>query len=134
MTTYWISNTCALTNSINIFPFGNDINENFNALARLIIFATIMALVILDDYNPDNILLFGSSALVLSIIIYFLINRIFVNLSREEMVYYIPRIIEPKLDNQKGVNTYENISSTKKEHGLKNADYTSFYKISQSKF
>ena len=38
MTTYWISNTCALTNSINIFPFGNDINENFNALARLIIF------------------------------------------------------------------------------------------------
>jgi len=134
MTTYWISNTCALTNSVNIFPFGNDINENFNALARLIIFATIMALVILDDYNPDNILLFGSSALALSVIIYFLVNRIFVNLSREEMVYHIPRIIEPNYDNQKGVNTYKNISATKKEHGLKNADYTSFYKITQSKF
>lgn len=134
MTTYWISNTCALTNSINIFPFGNDINENFNALARLIIFATIMALVILDDYNPDNILLFGSSALILSVIIYFLVNRMFINLSREEMVYHIPRIIEPNFDNQKGANTYKNISSTKQERGLKNADYTSFYKITQSKF
>jgi hypothetical protein len=50
------------------------------------------------------------------------------------MVYHIPRIIEPKKKKKKGVNTYENISSTKKEHGLKNADYTSFYKISQSKF
>ena len=134
MTTYWISNTCALTNSINIFPFGNDMNENFNALARLIIFATIMALVILDDYNPDNILLFGSSGLVLSVIIYFLVNRMFINLSRDEVVYQIPRITEPKYNNKKGVNTYENISSTKKEHGLRNADYTSFYKITQSKF
>lgn len=134
MTTYWISNTCALINSTNIFPFGNDVNENFNALARLIIFATLMALIILDDYNPDNILLFGSSALVLSVILYFLVNRISVNLSRDDMIYQIPRIVVPNYDNQKGVNTYENTSSTKKKHGLKSADYSSFYKISQSKF
>lgn len=133
MTTYWISNTCALVNSMNIFPFGNDINENFNSLARLIIVSTLIALIILDDYNPDNILLFGSSALVLSVIIYFFVNRFYVNLSRDDMVYF-PYTVQKGHENIKGVNSFENQSATKKELGLKNADYTSFYKIYQSKF
>lgn len=134
MTTYWISNMCSLINSVNIFPFGNDINENFNALARLIIFSTIISLIIFDDYNPDNILLFGASSLILSVIMYFLINRILVNISRDEMTYQEIKIKEPIIDNQKGVNDYNNLSGTKKEHGLKNADFKSFYKITQSKF
>jgi|MDSZ01.2.fsa_nt_gb amino acid transporter len=135
MTTYWISNTCVLFNSLNIFPFGKDVNENFNAVARLIIFSTIVSMIIFQEYNLDNILLIGSLALVLSVILYFLVNRIFVNLSREEMIYKKPEILEPKYNNSKGMDNYENISSTKLEKGIKkDTDYSSFYKIIQTNF
>jgi len=132
MTTYWISNLCVLLKSYNIIPFGNDINENFNALARLIIFITIVAILTFNETESDNILLLGSSFLILSVVIYFLVNRIYVNFSRDN---YKTADIKPlNFNNNKGLDNYDNMSSTKKVTGLRNKDYTAFTKIQHTNF
>ena len=132
MTTYWISNLCVLVKSYNIIPFGNDINENFNALARLIIFVTIVSILTFNETESDNILLLGASALILSVIIYFLVNRMYVNFSRDN--YKTVEIKPPIFNNNKGLDTYDNLSATKKVTGLKDKDYTAFSKIQHTKF
>lgn len=132
MTTYWISNLCVLLKSYNIIPFENDINENFNSLARLIIFVTIVSILTFNETESDNILLLGSSFLILSVIVYFLVNRIYVNFSRDN--YKTVDIKPPSFNNNKGLDNYDNISSTKKVTGLRNKDYTAFTKIQHTKF
>ncbi len=72
MTSYWLSDFCSLTNSININPFADgDKNFKFNSLTRLIIVITI-ASVIFSKQNKDEIMIGGLISLFLSIIIYML--------------------------------------------------------------
>ena len=72
MTSYWLSNICSLTNSININPFSDgDRNFKFNSLTRLIILVTIGAAIFLKQ-NQNEILLGGTISIFLSVIIYML--------------------------------------------------------------
>ncbi len=72
MTSYWLSNICSLTNSININPFSNgDRNFRFNSLTRLIILVTIGAALFLKQ-NQNEILLGGAISIFISVIIYML--------------------------------------------------------------
>lgn len=70
MTTYWLSNICSLFDSLNLNPFySNDRNANYNALTRLIIFVTILALL-MNPNDKDQILIAGGVSILLSIFIY----------------------------------------------------------------
>jgi len=70
MTSYWLSNICSLTNSVNINPFSDgDKNFRFNSLTRLIILVTIGA-YIFSGKNKTEILMGGVISIFLSIIIY----------------------------------------------------------------
>ena len=136
MTTYWISNTCALFNSYNLFPFGNDINENFNALARLIIFATLVAIFVFEK-ESEMIMLIGGSSIFLSVILYFIMNRRSVISARDEMVY--PKEFNFKEDltrhNTKGQDSYyNNISGTTRVRGLESSPMNASYELKRSKF
>lgn len=72
MTSYWLSDFCSLTNSMNINPFADgDKNFQFNSLTRLIIVITI-ASVIFSKQNKDEIMIGGVISIFLSIIIYML--------------------------------------------------------------
>jgi hypothetical protein len=70
MTSYWLSNFCALYSSLNIIPFiGNDKNFQYNSLTRLIIFVTIISYIYTQDIN---VILAGIASVTISAIIYFL--------------------------------------------------------------
>lgn len=135
MTTYWISNICALFNSYNIFPYGNDVNENFNALARLIIFITTLSLFVFEN-NSENVILVGGSLLFLSIILYFVFNRLSVVNVRENSVYNPDIVVtDPFYHNKKGASSYDNLSGTKKETGIRNPELSSaVYEIKRTIF
>lgn len=125
MTTYWISNICALFNNYNLFPFSSDINENFNAVARLIIFGTIVALFMFED-DSELVLLICGSLLFLSIIVYFLYNRIYVSDVRDNKIKD-DKSIEKNTYNTNGYDSLNNVSASTKVTGLKSADYTAIY-------
>tara|TARA_B100001142_G_scaffold300746_1_gene325775 strand:+ start:342 stop:878 length:537 start_codon:yes stop_codon:yes gene_type:complete len=75
MTSYWLSDICSLTNSVNINPLAEgDKNFKFNSLTRLIIFVTIIS-TFLPEQNTDTILLAGCISVVLSIVIYMLTHN-----------------------------------------------------------
>lgn len=134
MTTYWISNVCALFNSYNLFPFGNDINENFNALARLIIFATLVSLFVFEK-ESEMVILIGGSSIFLSIILYFIINRLSVISVRDEMVYPIDvKIKDPISHNTKGHDKFNNTSATTKKRGLESFPMTSLFELKRTNF
>ena len=68
--TFWLSDICSLTNSININPFvGDDRNFKYNSLTRLIILVTIIALLI-PGQNKITIFISGMISLALTYIIY----------------------------------------------------------------
>jgi len=70
MTSYWLSNFCALYSSLNIIPFiGNDKNFQYNSLTRLIILVTIISYIYTQDIN---VILAGISSVTISVVIYFL--------------------------------------------------------------
>lgn len=72
MTTYWLSDFCALFNSLNINPFtGDSRNFRFNSLTRLIIVVTIIFAVIFNQ-SSNEIFLGGGISIFLSVIIYML--------------------------------------------------------------
>lgn len=82
MTTYWLSNICSLFDSVNLNPFySNGRNANYNALTRLIIFVTIVALLI-NPNDKEQILIAGGASILLSIIIYLFT----MNVERKEIV------------------------------------------------
>lgn len=67
MSTYWLSNFCSLF-SLNINPFqGEDRNERYNALTRLIILITIVYYMFTED---QNVLIAGVISLIISVLIY----------------------------------------------------------------
>lgn len=71
MTTYWISDICALFTSFDINPLNSDDkNSNFNALTRLIILLTVL-FCFMNKENYDNIILAGGISIILTILIYF---------------------------------------------------------------
>lgn len=73
MTTYWLSDFCALINSFNIIPFNNkDKNEDFNALTRLIILATVILYI---KHKDTEILLGGLISVISTVIIYLLFTK-----------------------------------------------------------
>tara|TARA_E500000178_G_C16489199_1_gene516559 strand:+ start:85 stop:516 length:432 start_codon:yes stop_codon:yes gene_type:complete len=75
MTTYWLSDFCVLINSFNIIPFNNkDKNEDYNALTRLIILATIL-LYGTNTTNRQEILMGGLISILCTIIIYMLFTK-----------------------------------------------------------
>lgn len=68
--TFWLSDICSLTNSMNINPFvSGDRNFKYNSLTRLIILVTIISLFI---PNQNKIIIFtaGLISLYLTYIIY----------------------------------------------------------------
>lgn len=70
MTSYWLSNFCALFASLNVIPFiGEDKNYQYNSLTRLIILVTILGYVYTEDIN---VLFSGLLSLTLSVVFYFL--------------------------------------------------------------
>ena len=134
MTTYWISNVCALFNSYNLFPFGNDINENFNALTRLIIFATLVALFVFEK-ESEMVMLIGGSSIFLSVILYFIMNRRSVISVRDEMVYPTDfEIKDTMFYNIKGQDSYNNIPGTTKKRGLESFSMTVPYELKRTNF
>ena len=135
MTTYWITNVCALFNSYNLFPFGNDTNENFNALARLIIFATLVSLFVFEN-ESEMVMLMGGSSILLSVILYFVINRSSVMSVRDEMVHTKDFKFKEDLtrNNTKGQDSYNNISGTTKVRGLKSSPMNASYELKRTKF
>ena len=86
MTSFWLSNPCVLTSSINLFPFGDELNENFNALARIIIILTIGMTFAFEEHS-DLILISGGFALLISVLLYFMVTRLSVNFSRDNMIF-----------------------------------------------
>jgi|TARA_B110001450_G_scaffold42652_1_gene38917 hypothetical protein len=70
MTSYWLSNFCALFSSLNVIPFiGEDKNYQYNSLTRLIILVTILGYIFTEDVN---IIFSGFISLILSIVFYFI--------------------------------------------------------------
>ena len=70
MTSYWLSNFCALFASLNVIPFiGEDKNYQYNSLTRLIILVTILGYVYTEDIN---VIFSGLLSLTLSVVFYFL--------------------------------------------------------------
>ena len=69
MTSYWLSNYCALFSSFNIIPFmGDNKNYQYNSLTRLIILMTLLGYL----YTLDiNVIYSGVISLLISVIIYF---------------------------------------------------------------
>tara|TARA_B110001450_G_scaffold98240_1_gene93190 strand:+ start:5250 stop:5756 length:507 start_codon:yes stop_codon:yes gene_type:complete len=69
MTSYWLSNFCALFSSFNIIPYtGNDKNYQYNSLTRLIILVTILGYIYTEDIN---IIFSGIISLILTVVFYF---------------------------------------------------------------
>ena len=71
MTSYWFTDLCALFNSFSINPFyGQDKNQQYNSLTRLIIVATIIAAL---KYPKDYTIIIsaGLFSILLSVCIYF---------------------------------------------------------------
>lgn len=70
MTSYWLSNFCALYSSFNIIPFiGNDKNFQYNSLTRLIILITAISYI----YTGNTDVVFaGIASVTISVVIYFL--------------------------------------------------------------
>lgn len=70
MTTYWLSDFCSLFDSFDINPFsGDDKNQKYNSLTRLIILVTLISAFIFND-EQINILIAGVVSIILSVIIY----------------------------------------------------------------
>jgi hypothetical protein len=69
MTSYWLSNYCALFSSFNIIPFtGDNKNYQYNSLTRLIILMTLLGYL----YTLDiNVIYSGIISLLISIVFYF---------------------------------------------------------------
>ena len=72
MTSYWLSDICSLTNSLNINPFyGDDKNFQYNSLTRLIILITIVSAYFFQN-EMISILISGVLSIVISAFIYYL--------------------------------------------------------------
>jgi len=71
-TPFWLSDFCILLKSINIIPFNNSTNENYNALTRLIILLTLVSYAF-DDTN-HILLLYGAYAVLFIAFIYLFLN------------------------------------------------------------
>lgn len=70
MTSYWISDICVLFNSFEINPFrGTDRNFRYNALTRLIILATVLSGMFLNNFQEIGIT--GAISLLISVLVYF---------------------------------------------------------------
>jgi len=69
MTSYWLSNYCALFSSFNIIPFtGDNKNYQYNSLTRLIILMTLLGYL----YTLEiNVIYSGVISLLISIVFYF---------------------------------------------------------------
>ena len=71
MTSYWFTDPCAIFNSFSINPlYGQDKNQQYNSLTRLIIVATIIAAL---KYPKDYTIIIsaGLFSILLSVCIYF---------------------------------------------------------------
>lgn len=69
MTSYWLSNFCALFSSLNVIPFaGEDKNYQYNSLTRLIILVTILGYIYTED---ANVIFSGILSLTLTVVFYF---------------------------------------------------------------
>lgn len=69
MTTFWLTDYCALFSSYNIMPFyGDDKNFKYNSLTRLIILVTIASYLY---YNDVNVLYGGLISIFLTVAIYY---------------------------------------------------------------
>ena len=72
MTSYWLSDICSLTNSINVNPLAQgDKNYRYNSLTRLIILVTAASAILFPE-TRNEILLGGVISVFISIIIYML--------------------------------------------------------------
>ena len=105
MTTYWLSDFCALFNSLNVNPFlGDDKNFKFNSLTRLIILSSIIFSILFAD-NANEIFLAGGISLFLSVIIYMLTYNstdMSLGLNKEFKLYEDSRqLMESKQGNSK---------------------------------
>lgn len=137
MTTYWLSDTCALLKSFNIIPFGNeDINEDYNSLTRLIILVTVvLAFIRPEEYV--NILLTGVVSICITIMFYFMNFNI---MNKDEKRQVNPKTEKPpELDigNVSGEQLNDsiqrfnddNLSAFKKEGLASNVDFTELFKF-----
>jgi len=124
MTTYWISDICALFTSLNINPFGSkDKNKNFNALTRLIIAVTV-ATSIIDKNNFENIIIAGCISVLLSVLIYLSTYN-----SYSETEMYTENIKPTYVVSSTNKYNYnQNIHDLTSEEGLNNSDRTLFFK------
>jgi hypothetical protein len=140
MTTYWLSDSCALLNSLNIIPFGNeDFNEDYNSLTRLIILTTVVvAFLRPDDYA--QIFLTGIVSVCITVLFYFMNS----NLNIKDTKRYVqPELKVEKKEVKKSIeevngNQFEKsikrfneqaVTAYKKE-GLKSGiEFTSLFKI-----
>ena len=105
MTTYWLSDFCALFNSLNVNPLlGADKNFKFNSLTRLIILSTLVFSILFAD-NANEIFLAGGISLFLSVIIYMLTYNsadMSLGLNKEFKLYEDSRqLMESKQGNSK---------------------------------
>jgi hypothetical protein len=101
MTTYWLSDFCALFNSANINPFtGDSRNFRFNSLTRLIIVSTLV-FAILFNSQANEIFLGGGISVFLSVIIYML------TYNSAEMSVDDTKELKSYMDSQKLLETRE---------------------------
>lgn len=139
MTTYWLSDSCALLKSLNVIPFGNeDINEDYNSLTRLIILVTFaMAFLRPDDYS--NILISGIISVCLTVIFYFMNLNV---MNRDEKTNIEPKSKKESKNKLKigdvsgnqfieSIQRYNNDNQTAyKKEGLSSAiNFTELFKI-----
>lgn len=137
MTTYWLSDTCALLKSFNIIPFGNeDINEDYNSLTRLIILVTVV-LAFIKPEEYVNILLTGVVSICITIMFYFMNFNI---MNKDEKKYIKPKTEEKKemdignvsgeqLNNSIQRFNDDNLSAIRKEGLSSNFDFTELFKF-----
>lgn len=137
MTTYWLSDTCALFKSFNIIPFGNeDLNEDYNSLTRLIILVTVvLAFMRPEDYV--NILLTGVISICITVMFYFMNFNI---MNKDEKIYIKPKNEKKKESGigdvsgeqfNKSIKKFndDNQSAYKKEGLSSKIDFTELFKI-----
>lgn len=137
MTTYWLSDTCALLNSFNIIPFGNeDINEDYNSLTRLIILVTVV-LAFIKPEEYVNILLTGVVSICITVIFYFMNFNI---MNKDEKKYIKPKTEKNKeldignvsgeqLNNSIQRFNNDNLSAIRKEGLSSNFNFTELFKF-----
>ena len=120
MTSFWLSNPCVLTSSLNLFPFGDELNKNFNAIARVIIIFTVV-LTFAFEQESELIMMSGGFALMISVLLYFMITRMSVSFSREDMRSFFGE-------------RERNVNPTTKVRGLHGTKISDFYGISRQNF